>query len=68
MKRAHTAKGHPVLASPMAPSEAVCPRCGDTVVLRHRRLMNNGGTSYFWRHLRNRNMRCEARVFPFLLK
>jgi hypothetical protein len=68
MKRAQTAKGNPVIASPIAPPEALCPTCGDVVVLRQRRLMNNGGTSYFWRHLRNRNMRCEARVYPFLLK
>lgn len=68
MKLAQTTTGHPVAASNLAPLEALCPTCGDVVVLRQRRLMNNAGISYFWRHLRNRNLRCEARVYPFLLK
>jgi predicted RNA-binding Zn-ribbon protein involved in translation (DUF1610 family) len=68
MKTAHTVQGMPVMASDAAPMQAVCPTCGDVVVLRQRRRMNNGGTAYFWRHLRNRSMRCESRVYPFLLK
>lgn len=68
MKTAFTAKGQPILASDFAPTKALCPTCGDTVVLRQRKRMNNEGIAYFWRHLRNRNLGCEARVYPFLLK
>jgi hypothetical protein len=68
MKTAFTVKGQPILASDFAPMNAFCPACGDTVVLRQRRRMNNGGIAYFWRHLRNRNLGCAARVYPFQLK
>lgn len=61
MKSALLTDGRSILASPTSPSKAFCPICGDTVILRQRRLMNNQAPSYFWRHQRNRNRDCSAR-------
>ena len=64
MKYAQTVKGDPILATPEAPKEAICPSCGGTVTLRSRKTMNNGGKSYFWRHRNNKNPNCQARQRP----
>jgi len=51
VKTAVSSFGTIVAASQTAPTEARCPKCGGKVVLRARRLMANGGNSYYWRHL-----------------
>lgn len=64
MKVAQLANGQPAEATQNAPPEAKCPYCGGTVLLRRRRLMNDQGFSYFWRHQDNMNRRCPARLRP----
>lgn len=61
MKQAISSHGQFIVASADAPRQAICPFCNGAVVLRHRSRMNNGGTSYYWRHLNNRNRSCKAR-------
>lgn len=61
MKTAKTSKGTEVLASEKAPQEAVCPYCKGVVILRRRKLMNNNGYAYFWRHRDNQNLDCPGR-------
>jgi len=51
----------PVVASAEAPQEAICPACGGVVILRQRKLMNQGGYAYYWRHRDNRNRECAKR-------
>lgn len=62
MKQARLKNGQSVTASAQAPTQAICPICGGIVTLRHRHLMNHAGTTYYWRHLRNLNRDCRARV------
>ncbi len=64
MKIANTSSGKPIEASPNAPKEAICPFCGGSLTLRSRRPMNNGKTTYFWRHRSNKNRNCIARRRP----
>lgn len=67
MKIAFTTASRPIKAAPDAPTKAVCPQCGGTVTLRHRKRMNNEGISYFWRHSDNhQGHRCRARTSPVL--
>lgn len=54
----------PLLASNAAPEKALCPYCEGVVTLRRRKLMNNGGYAYFWRHQDNRNRTCNGRSRP----
>ncbi len=61
MKTAQAPDGTIVTASQEAPPELICSDCGGTVILRRRKLMNNGGYSYFWRHLDNKNRDCPGR-------
>ena len=61
MKQALTPTGDLIIASKNSPKRAICPHCQGVVILRHRSLMNNGGTSYYWRHLSNHNRSCKAR-------
>jgi hypothetical protein len=61
MKMAKTSEGKEILASADAPKEALCPLCGHKVILRKRRLMNKGGTIYFWRHAPGGDLSCRAR-------
>lgn len=51
MKTAVSSCGSIVAASLGAPVQAICPKCGGVVILRVRRLMANGGNSYYWRHV-----------------
>lgn len=57
-------EGGYLVASASAPEKAKCPFCGGLVILRHRRLMNNSGTTYYWKHRGNLNRNCTARVRP----
>ena len=50
MKTAVTSNGKPLVAAVGAPQSVICPKCGGVVILRVRRLMANGGDSYYWRH------------------
>ena len=50
MKIAMATSGTEILASEVAPNEAVCPSCGEVVILRKRKRMNSDSVSYFWRH------------------
>lgn len=50
MKTAEDGNGHELAAGEDSPPEAICPACGRTVTLRKRRLMNNRGYTYYWRH------------------
>jgi len=61
MKTAHTPQGKPVVADEKAPAEAVCPFCGGVVTLRRRKLMNDGGYVFYWRHIANQNRKCPGR-------
>jgi DNA-directed RNA polymerase subunit RPC12/RpoP len=61
MEIAITREGKEILASVDSPKEALCPLCGHKVVLRKRRLMNKGGTIYFWRHVDGGSLSCRAR-------
>jgi len=58
--------GGRLVASDTAPKQAICPSCGGKVILRQRKLMNNSGTTYYWKHLGNLNRNCTARVRPSL--
>jgi hypothetical protein len=61
MKTALTTDGKEVIASTQAPQEAICPYCKGVVILRKRKLMNNGGYAYYWRHGDNQNRSCPGR-------
>lgn len=56
MKTALCRHGKPLIATDDAPKEARCPHCGGIVTLRYRKLMANGGTTYFWRHAENQQL------------
>ncbi|MCZ7673812.1 MAG: hypothetical protein M5U34_45180 [Chloroflexi bacterium] len=60
----HPDSQQPVTASDTAPGKAICPHCGGVVILRRRKLMNNDGYTYFWRHQDNRNRSCNRRSHP----
>ncbi|MEW5988927.1 MAG: hypothetical protein AB1791_20065 [Chloroflexota bacterium] len=64
MKTAQTTDGKLVEATAAAPLQAICPRCGGLLTLRHRRTMDNGTMTYFWRHSSNVNRHCSARNGP----
>lgn len=64
MKLAKTADGHWIEARETAPAEAFCPYCGGRTVLRRRRQMGREGTTFFWRHRDNHNLRCPGRARP----
>ena len=64
MKTAVSSTGRSVTASNTSPSEALCPKCKGSVVLRVRKLMANGGNAYYWQH-RNGKHTC-YRWKPFL--
>lgn len=61
MKIALLPDGVKVTADPEAPQEAVCPFCGGTVILRRRKLMNDAGYAYYWRHRDNEHRDCPGR-------
>ncbi|GAB4152380.1 MAG: hypothetical protein Fur0021_17090 [Candidatus Promineifilaceae bacterium] len=61
MKIARLLNGEPIVADVDAPDTAYCPTCGGDLVLRRRRLMVTGESSYFWRHANNSNLRCQER-------
>jgi hypothetical protein len=61
MKIASTSDGKEIAASNEAPKEALCPICKHSVTLRKRRLMNNQGFVYFWRHVSGGPLSCSAR-------
>ena len=62
MKTAQNSNGTVLPAGADAPPEATCPYCGEIVILRRRKLMNNGGYTYFWRHPANVSPRCPGRA------
>ena len=62
MKTAQLPDGERIEAGDEAPPQAICPFCGGTVTLRRRKLMNNQGFIFFWRHLDNENPQCQARL------
>jgi hypothetical protein len=62
MKTAQLPDGEKIEAGEEAPPKAICPFCGGTVTLRRRKLMNNQGFSFFWRHLDNENLQCQTRL------
>jgi len=64
MKTAKTIEGKKIVASPTAPTQALCPACDGLLTLRSRRTMGNGSKTYFWRHGSNRNRYCTARHRP----
>lgn len=64
MKVAQTTDGKQITADAQAPPKAICPVCGGPLTLRSRRIMNNGGRIYFWRHRSNHNRHCGARNRP----
>ena len=61
MKTAVLPDGKSINASAKAPSAARCQFCGGPVLLRRRKLMNNGGYVFFWRHSDNQNLNCPGR-------
>jgi hypothetical protein len=61
MKQALNDKGEKITAAQDAPAEARCPRCGQVVLLRRRRLMNDRGVVYYWRHKNGGKLPCEER-------
>lgn len=61
MKIATSPDGAEVSASPEAPEEAECQYCGGVVILRRRKLMNDAGYSYYWRHRDNEHRDCPGR-------
>jgi DNA-directed RNA polymerase subunit RPC12/RpoP len=61
MKTAIATDGKEIIASTQAPKEAICPYCKSVVILRKRKLMNNGGYAYYWRHRDNQNRSCPGR-------
>lgn len=64
MKTAVSSCGSIVAASQVAPTRAICPKCGGVVILRVRRLMANSGNTYYWKHVDD-NHPCE-RQKPFM--
>ncbi len=62
MNVAVTVEGRQIEATCDAPPEALCPQCGYPVALRSRRLMNDGGTIYYWRHRQGGSLTCKART------
>ncbi|MEM7112269.1 MAG: hypothetical protein AAF614_07545 [Chloroflexota bacterium] len=64
MKIAQTPDGTPLVASPEAPKQAICPVCGGTLTLRSRKTMSPGEKVYYWRHRGNRNRHCSGRTRP----
>lgn len=62
MKTAKSPDDKEIIASQEAPEEAICPYCNGLVTLRRRKLMNNGGFAYFWRHRDNKNRDCPGRA------
>lgn len=64
MKTAVSSYGVSVAASISAPATAICPKCGGVVILKARKLMANGGNTYYWRHLADDHP-CE-RQKPFM--
>jgi len=62
MKTALTPDGNPIEASADAPPEAICPYCRAVVTLRGRKLMGNGGKTYYWRHQQNSKLQCIKRA------
>lgn len=61
MKVAVTDNGKKITASEEAPPEALCPLCGHPVTLRKRRLMNDRGFVYYWRHKSGGSLSCKER-------
>jgi hypothetical protein len=61
LKKAKLDHGEQVTASRSAPSQAFCPICGGTVVLRKRKKMGGDAVTYFWRHVDKKNTNCPAR-------
>jgi hypothetical protein len=51
LKKAKLDHGEQVTASRSAPSQAFCPICGGTVVLRKLKKMGGKALTYFWRHI-----------------
>jgi hypothetical protein len=64
VKTAQTANGKKVEAKEGAPKSAVCSFCGGPVCLRRRKLMNEDGVAYFWRHEPGADPTCPARSRP----
>jgi hypothetical protein len=64
MKTAVSSCGLSLAASISAPATATCPKCGGVVILKARKLMANGGNTYYWRHLKDDHP-CE-RQKPFM--
>lgn len=62
MKVAVTDRGRKIEAAEDAPPMARCPRCGHSVTLRKRRLMNERGFVYYWRHNDGGRLTCENRA------
>jgi hypothetical protein len=61
MKTALLSGGKEMPASAEAPKHALCPVCGYKVTLRKRRLMNDRGYVYYWRHAVGGDLSCRAR-------
>lgn len=61
MQLAQTLDGEKIAATAQAPKEAICPYCGGELILRSRKGMNNGKSTYYWRHHSNQNRHCSAR-------
>lgn len=68
MKEAILQDGERVKASEDAPAEALCPCCGHAVILRSRRLMNNGGVVHYWRHKDGGSLNCKERSHTYKRK
>ncbi len=64
MKTAVSSGGVSLAASGSAPATAICPTCGGAVILKARKLMANGGNTYYWRHAQDDHP-CE-RQKPFM--
>ena len=60
MKIARNLDGTSLVASAMAPPEAICPDCAGVVRLRSRRRMGQEPV-YFWRHSRQASQACPGR-------
>ncbi len=61
MKVALLDNGKKITAADGAPPEALCPQCGHPVTLRKRRLMNDRGFVYYWRHKSGGKLTCKER-------
>lgn len=64
MKTAQLTDGNKIEAEEGAPLRAVCAFCGGPVSLRRRKLMNNSGFAYFWRHEPGTDPACPGRSSP----